>query len=351
MSKTIDRRDFLKYSFMFFANSYFLSGKALSKYSLPGKQQQDTGKLGRVLFDGVQAYTQPDTQSEIVDTYSFNDVIDYQQEISINSGHPRNEIWCKISNNNYIQSINLQPVKNQTNEVVKEIRSSGQLAEITVPYTTAIVNKWNGNQEGTQDQIFFYGSTHWVYGLYQDQKGETYYYLVKEDRWEDSYFVDATHMRLINDQELDPTSTSIDQNKKVIRIYLREQYLVAYENEEPVLMCPLSSGQLSGSTDLTTPTGTFSVNYKRPSRHMVHSDRIGINDNELYGVPWVTYFTDSGIAFHGTYWHNDFGQPKSHGCINLPIPAARWLYLWTQPVVPPGEKKYVSNKGTQVEVY
>lgn len=177
------------------------------------------------------------------------------------------------------------------------------------------------------------------------------YYLVKEDRWDDSYYVDATHMRLIGDNELNPISPNLDETQKIIRINLQDQILVAYEDSEPVFTSALSSGQLSGDVDLTTPTGDFQINYKRPSRHMVHSDRIGINDNELYGVPWVSYFTESGIALHGTYWHNDFSKPNSHGCINLPIPAARWLYLWTTPVVPPREKKYVSNQGTRIEVF
>jgi lipoprotein-anchoring transpeptidase ErfK/SrfK len=55
---------------------------------------------------------------------------------------------------------------------------------------------------------------------------------------------------------------------------------------------------------------------------------------DLPGVPWVSYLTDSGISFHGTYWHNDFGKPRSHGCINLPTPSARWVYLWTRPTYP-----------------
>jgi len=298
----------------------------------------------------VETYSLPDETSEIVSTYPFNEVIEYQQAVTVNKQLSSKEIWYQLTDESYIQSRDIQPVENHLNEPVMDVSTSGQLAEITVPYTTAIVNQRNHNQEPVQNQIFFYGSTHWVYGLGKDEKNK-YYYLVKEDRWEDTYYVDATHTRFIMDQELQPLSTLIDQNKKVIRINLKDQYLVAYEDEEAVFMSALSSGQLAGSTDLTTPTGDFVVNYKRPSRHMVHSDRIGINDNELYGVPWVSYFTDSGIAFHGTYWHNDFNQPKSHGCINLPIPAARWIYLWTQPVVPTSEKKYVSNKGTRVEIY
>ena len=97
------------------------------------------------------------------------------------------------------------------------------------------------------------------------------------------------------------------------------QVMTAYEKNEPIFMSELASGQLNGDSNLTTPTGEYFVNYKRPSRHMAHSDRTGADGDELYGVPWVSYFTDSGIAFHGTYWHNNFTRPRSHGCINLPI--------------------------------
>ncbi|MBI3176443.1 MAG: L,D-transpeptidase [Chloroflexi bacterium] len=55
------------------------------------------------------------------------------------------------------------------------------------------------------------------------------------------------------------------------------------------------------------------------------------NGYDLPGVPWVSYFAGNGAALHGTYWHNDFGTPKSAGCINLRPQDARWLFRWTLP--------------------
>ena len=58
----------------------------------------------------------------------------------------------------------------------------------------------------------------------------------------------------------------------------------------------------------------------------------GLIGGEYYNVPQVPdvmYFTDEGHAFHGTYWHNNFGQVMSHGCVNLPLDLAAWLYDWT----------------------
>jgi hypothetical protein len=350
MIENINRREFLKKAFLYPAGAYCLLGNGFIRDLPMTQKRQGTEKLGRVLYDDINSHVLPSSESKAVDNYSFNDLVPYEQEISVKNGLSKNEIWVQLPDSNYMLYKHLQPVEERLNEVISDISTSGQLAEVTVPYTNAVMNKWDGQHQENEDQIFFYGSTHWVYGLGKDEDGGLYY-LVKEDRWDDSYYVNATHMRLIGDDELEPISANIDDSRKSIRISLRDQYLVAYQDNEPVLISALSSGQLSGDVDLTTPTGDFFINYKRPSRHMVHSDRIGINDNELYGVPWVSYFTDSGIALHGTYWHNDFSQPNSHGCINLPIPTARWLYLWTMPTVPPREKKYVSNRGTSVEIY
>ena len=56
----------------------------------------------------------------------------------------------------------------------------------------------------------------------------------------------------------------------------------------------------------------------------------GLSDQyyDLPGVPWNLYFTEYGAVIHGAYWHDNFGQPSSHGCVNLPIDEARKLYLW-----------------------
>jgi hypothetical protein len=302
--------------------------------------------LGRVLFDGTPTYIKPDDRSMSNGTHEFNDVVSLSQPITGYSHSLRNDIWFGMENDSYIQSHNIQLVQNTLNDPREDISSSGQLAEITVPFSEA----WPGNKQNTRShQIFFYGSTHWVYSLGKDHDGNLYY-LVIEDRWGESYYVNASHMRIINDKDLLPLSPELEPESKTILVDTKNQILIAYEDNTPVMVSAISPGKFSENLNLITPIGEYTINYKRPSRHMVHSDKVGINDNELYGVPWVSYFTDSGIAFHGTYWHNDYSQPRSYGCVNLPIHAARWIYLWTDPVVPPREKKYVSRFGTRVEV-
>ena len=80
----------------------------------------------------------------------------------------------------------------------------------------------------------------------------------------------------------------------------------------------------TGKEKFRTPTGFFTVNTKVPEQDMA-----GVIGGESYNVPKVPdvmYFTDRGHAIHGTYWHENFGTPMSHGCINLPMDVADWMY-------------------------
>jgi len=87
--------------------------------------------------------------------------------------------------------------------------------------------------------------------------------------------------------------------------------------------------------------------------HMADFDRgdgnlfAGIEDYELPGVPWTSFFTETGVAFHGTYWHNNFGAPMSRGCINMRVEEAKWLFRWAWPA---HEAEKISNRGLGTRV-
>ena len=346
LTKDLSRRDFLKYSALASAGALIDIRFGNETTLFKRFEQSKTGLLGRVFKDGTPSYSDPYFGAQQIALHNHNDVLTLRDMIIKNSDQAVNEVWYRLDDDSFIHSHDIQPVENQLNAPQSEISSSGLLAEVTVPFTDAWSSSTNGKKS---NQIFFYGSTHWVYGLGEDEQ-KNFYYLVKEDRWNNAYYVNATHMHIIQDEELLPISELVPLDDKRIRISLQQQVMIAYEKNEPVFMSALASGQLTGNTDLTTTPGNFMITYKRPSRHMAHSDRMGANGDELYGVPWVSYFTETGIAFHGTYWHNNFTRPRSHGCINLPISAAYWVYRWTQPIVPPRDQRYVSRYGTQVEV-
>jgi lipoprotein-anchoring transpeptidase ErfK/SrfK len=100
-----------------------------------------------------------------------------------------------------------------------------------------------------------------------------------------------------------------------IDISLSSQTLTAYEGSTPVFSTLVSTGLA-----FPTPVGTYSILYH------VQSQRMTGPGYDLPNVPWVMYFTNRGHAIHGAYWHNNFGQPMSHGCVNMRPDEAQWLY-------------------------
>jgi lipoprotein-anchoring transpeptidase ErfK/SrfK len=106
-------------------------------------------------------------------------------------------------------------------------------------------------------------------------------------------------------------------------VNLSTQYMRVYRGSTVIAATYVSTGR----PGFDTPTGTFYVNWKLPSQTMS-----GVLGGEYYyvpNVPWVMYFTNVGHAIHGAYWHNNFGRVMSHGCINLPVSFAEWLYSIT----------------------
>jgi hypothetical protein len=173
---------------------------------------------------------------------------------------------------------------------------------------------------------------------------------VLDDKWKVLYYARAEHLHLFSDDELAPLFPDIPADQKKIEIHLGQQLLIAQEYDKPVFVTRIASGAIFRGGTYTTPRGLFMTYHKRPTRHMAAGD-LTSSGFDLPGVPWVMYITESGISLHGTYWHNDFGRPRSHGCVNLSTSSAKWLFRWTTPVVKPGEEfAYKSEGSTQVHI-
>jgi len=110
-----------------------------------------------------------------------------------------------------------------------------------------------------------------------------------------------------------------------IDVNLTQQTLIAYVDNRPVLLAQTASGKPGHETNV----GTWRIYWRTPKQDM---DGGGVLPNDPYynlkDVPWVQYFYNSGEGIHGTYWHDLFGRPRSHGCVNVSIQNANWLYLW-----------------------
>ncbi len=139
--------------------------------------------------------------------------------------------------------------------------------------------------------------------------------------------------------------SGVGRDEKWIHISLGEQTLVAYEGDTPVFATMVSTGKKG----YATPRGNFRVHEKYLAFTMSATDPID-GFYEVEEVPYAMFYW-RGYAIHGAYWHDDFGQVKSHGCTNLAPIDSKWLYYWSAPEVPVGwHGKHDSFRGTHVSV-
>jgi lipoprotein-anchoring transpeptidase ErfK/SrfK len=331
------RRDFLK------LGSLGLAGFTLPPMSRFRELAPDL--QGRVIVDKVQVFDAPSNRGQKGRWY-WKDMLFPILEVTASADpEAHNRFWYRIGEHEYVYSGFVQPVRTIINQPSSEIPPQGCLGEVTVPFTDA---HWAPGKIQRVAYRYYYATTHWVAGLGQDEGGAPWYH-IRDDKWPLNFYVPAQHLRLIPASELTTLSAQVPPAEKRLEIRLEEQVMVAYESKKPVFMARIASGGKFKDGDYSTQPGRYLTYHKRPSRHMAAGD-LASNGYDLPGVPWVTYFTEEGVAFHGTYWHNDFGAPRSHGCINLTPQAAKWVYRWTLPAVPAHEQRVLETYGTLVDV-
>lgn len=336
----LSRREFLKLGGYGLAGMIFPNGSPI-----PLRQDDFSNLQGRVIDRTVWSYEAPDVKSVRRKLYWHDLVLPIRNTTISEDEAALNRIWYELQDGSYIHSGSLQPVRTLLNPP-QQISLRGALGEVSVPYTDA---RLGADPDSQVVYRLYYETVHWVKSsAIVPVDGSTWYCLL-DDKLEQYYYVPAEHIRLIPDSELAPLSPEVPNREKRVVVRLDEQVVLAYEMETLVFATRASTGGRLRSGTYTTPSGSFITFHKRPTRHMAAGD-IAASGFDLPGVPWVIYITKSGISFHGTYWHNDFGRPRSHGCINLTPQAAHWLYRWTTPTVAPGKELAYGHVGTKVEI-
>jgi hypothetical protein len=249
----------------------------------------------------------------------------------------------------------LQKVKMLFNQPLPFLEeNTPRLVEITVPYT----QPWRGTRIYGWQQLGFrlyYGSVHWVEAVEEGPTGEMWY-RIYDDLTGFPYHINPLHAKPIPLDELAPISPEVEVQNKRIEVNLTTQTLTAYEFDKVVLKTLIASGIPNGRRDANgiptkTPEGEFRIVDKMPAKHMGNGNLFAdFSDYELPGVPWTLFFTSQGHAFHGTYWHENFGVPMSRGCINMHTEEAKWLFRWTLPAHQIG-KSFNRGFGTLVQIH
>jgi hypothetical protein len=335
MSRPITRRELLK-----------LGGSALALAALPLPPYDQTlrseHRLGRVTTWRAWVHSEPDPQAPHVGQRAYDAIVNILGEVAGVGHYDHNPIWYRIVGG-YIYSSWVQPVEYHFNRPVRQVEPPGLLAWVTVPYTD--VRAQPDPSLGRRYRLYYDAIFRVVEVQIPDQEsGQVWYGLRDGLTWGGVNWAQAEHLRIIPPEELATISPGVEDKR--ILVELGKQQLTCFEGQEAVFETRLSSGM----PGMVTPLGTHHVLHKTPTTRMIGGE--GNDYYDLPGIGFVTYFTPKGVAIHGTYWHNDYGRRRSHGCVNTPTAAAQWIYRWTRPDVPYDKSNVVASAddATLIEV-
>lgn len=309
------------------------------------------------LWDRITEYGTPVRETAavgapVVRFLERNVVLPLLEEVHAPGSNPNNDLWYRVSDG-YLYTTTVQRIKpyHMPQEIEAMPGEFGFWVEVIVPYTLAR-RQPSGEVAEADDgtpMVLYYGSVYRVIGIEIDAAGFRWYKLNDDKPKAPPVYGLVRHLRLITEDNLAPLSPG--KNKRII-VHLEEQRVDCYEGDQ-IVFSTLTS---SGGEGFETPKGEWWVVLKQPSRHMYSDpEQEAFSDPnyfDLPGVPFTTFFTTMGHAFHGTYWHGDFGRPRSHGCLNLTPEDARWIFRWTEPAAPYDSDFVPADRqtGTQVIV-
>ncbi|MDQ7024810.1 MAG: L,D-transpeptidase [Anaerolineae bacterium] len=223
--------------------------------------------------------------------------------------------WTQIAPDRWV------PTSNLSEDVAISRYAGVRLPEEGLPYTMAwTLRHLNPSEtpggEQSDNNPFLYRYTR--VSIYATVQVEGYdWYQVGENQW----------IHQFNVAKIVPIERPADVNTdKWISVDLYEQVLIAYEDDIPVFATLIASGLPEWSTN----EGTFNV-YLRRERTTMSGAYNRPDFYYLEEVPWTMFF-DGDIALHGTFWHDKFGYRQSHGCVNMSITDANWIYEWSSDV-------------------
>lgn len=350
----INRRDALRMSALGlggFASQRFLRGLALPDF--PSAE-----RLGRVASPNVELHIRPDSTSQAIGTLYEDAVVPWLREVVGHHPYRFNQRWVETPDG-YLWSGTVQPVQNEPNEPVDLLPETslgeGMWVQVTVPWVDLILENPPARSPWLKESLtprLSYSQILWVDQIRTDDSGNNPLYRINERYgYGDIFWADARAFRPLIEGDLSPIHPEVEDKRVVVN--LTSQTLSCFEGNREVFFCRISSGakfNASGEPvdEWATPIGGFQIWRKLISLHMSGGTTGGGYD--LPGIGWVTLFVGNGVAIHSTFWHNNFGVPMSHGCVNARPQDAQWIFRWTTPFIDydPGDATVSMPGGTRV---
>jgi len=359
MNRNLSRREFIKLAGVGLGALAFKPYTAfdLEYVSKPRRLPQfpPSEIIGRVLEPDIDLRNRPTNDPGIntsIGKLPADTLVEWNRQVIGNVvGGLNNQKYIETPQG-YIYGSVLQPTRNLPNTPISAMPAgqTGFWAEVTVPYVDlahegVVASPW------MQDHIvynfpprLYYGQVVWIdqvrttngfaeYRWNEDANGHGYGY----GAYGEFFWGDGAGFKILTEEDVAPINPNVDPNEKRIEVDLDYQTLSAYEGNTEVYYCRISSGlsydpatgEVGGK--LATPVGSLLTHWKIISLNMTAgSFQSGYSTP---AVPWSTMVSGDGIAIHGAFWHNAFGEKRSHGCINVTPEDAKWIFRWTTPYV------------------
>ncbi len=288
----------------------------------------------------------PDINSEAVKEIYEDTVLPWLKEVTATNIDPNriNQNWVETPDG-YVYIADFQPCRNLPNTPMTSLPQgkSGFWAEVTVPYVDLTLDNPPARSPGVIYQLanhiqprLYYSQVAWFDQIKTSDSGTVFYRFNEEGgrpagmtggSYGDMFWAEGAALRPLTDDDVSPIHPDVDPNTKKVVVNITYQTLSCYEGQNEVYFCRVSTGAGEG----TTPPGEFPVSRKSLSIHMSGGNLESGYDGPA--ISWTSLFeANLGDAIHAAHWHNDFGNPRSHGCVNCRPEDAKWIYRWCLPV-------------------
>lgn len=356
----ISRRDFLKLAVL---STSALALRPFNKFALPEFPQGD--KLGRIAVGKMDVYSRPDANSQILGALYEDNVVSWVREVVGSMPGRLNQRFVETPNG-YVWGGYVQPVWNQPNVPVTNLLQTslgpGMWVEVSVPYVDLVLDNPPARAPWLQYRLsiglparFFYSQIVWVDQIKTDESGQVWYRLNEKYGSGDLFWGQAEAFRPMTAEEMSPISPDVDPAQKRIVVKIWEQTMSCFEGEREVHFAKISSGALFDALGNRVDAWATPVGESPIWRKAVSLPLAGGSASAGWSLPadgWISLFVGTGVAIHSTYWHNNYGEPSSRGCVNSTPDDAKWVFRWSLPQVPydPGDVTVEWPGGTRVIV-
>ena len=363
---SISRREFLKLSAAALGSTAALSayrsfpivrGKPLLLPDFPEGEILARNCVGGI----VNIMSRPDANSTAVTSIYEDTVLPWLREVPAENLDLNriNQNWVETPQG-YIYASNVQPCKNIVNTPLASMPAPGSddqpgfWVEVTVPYVDFVLDNPPARSPWLKNQIsnglptrLYYKQIMWADEIRKADDGTVYYRVGERyGSYGDLFIAEAGAFRPLTEEDSAPIHPDVDPKEKIVKVNVTDQSLSCFEGNNEVYFCRVSSGVGEAST----PLGEHITWRKMVSTHMAGGTVSAGYDTP--GIAWTTLFSGEGVAIHATFWHNDFGAKRSHGCVNVLPDDAQWIFRWSIPEVPilPGDQTVPMPGGTHVKV-